>query len=105
MPGTLPPDPETVSNGQLYLLIDQLRQQVAQQAERTTQERSLLTKRVEDLTGEVAMARKETAEMVDLWKSGKTIVWIFKAAGAIATSALALWGVLALVKGVPVTRG
>lgn len=99
MPGTVPPDPQDVSNVQLYVMIDRLTQQLGSANERTALDRALLLKRIEDLTGEVAMARRETADMVDLWKSGKTVVWVLKAAGGIATAVLAVWGVLALVKG------
>jgi hypothetical protein len=86
----LPTAPENVTLGQLYLLIMDQRHEIASQRQV-----------IQDLTGEVAMARKETAEMVDLWKSGRTIVAIFKTAGAIAAAGLAVWGLIALVKGIP----
>jgi hypothetical protein len=88
----LPMAPEEVTLGQLYLLIMDQRHEIASQRQE-----------IQDLTGEVAMARKETAEMVDLWKSGRTIVAIFKTAGAIAAAGLAVWGLIALVKGIPTT--
>lgn len=80
--------PENVTMGQLYLLVADQRHEIAS-----------LRKEVTDLTGEVAMARRETAEMVDLWKSGKTIMAVVKVAGILATAALAVWGFVALVKG------
>lgn len=99
MPGTVPPDPQDVTNVQLYVMIDRLQQQLLAANEKAALDRALFVKRIEDLTGEVAMARKETADMVDLWKSGKTVVWLMKLAGSIATAVLAVWGVIALVKG------
>lgn len=104
MDGPLPMDPGNVSNGQLYMLIEKLHQQLANQQERSAAQHATFSKRIEDLTGEVAMARRETAEMVDLWKSGKTIVSVFKIAGGIAAAALALWGLISLVKGIPTVR-
>jgi hypothetical protein len=102
MPGNLPPDPESVSNGQLYMLVEQLRHQLQTDREQSAIERAVLTKRVDDLIGEVAMSRKESSEMVDLWKSGKTIVAVVKIAGMLATALLAMWGLVSLLKGAPV---
>lgn len=88
--GMHPIAPESVTLGQLYLLIVEQKHDIAVQGQR-----------IVDLTGEVAQARRETAEMVELYKSGKTIVSLFKIAGGIAAAALALWGLVALIRGVP----
>lgn len=97
----LPPDPESVSNGQLFMLLTDLRQQIVRQEEKAAVEQAKHLKRIEDLTGEVAMARKETAELVDLWRTGRTVVLMIKLLGGIAGAALAMWGLYALARGIP----
>jgi hypothetical protein len=98
MPGQHPIAPEHVTLGQLYLLIQEQRH-----------ENAVLSQRVVDLTGEVAMARKETAEaknqmaeLLDAWRSGKGVLTFLKLLGAIATAFLAIWGVWSLMRGAPV---
>lgn len=97
MPGSHPIAPENVTLGQLYILILDQKHEIAVQG-----------KRIEDLTGEVALARRETdkarqetKELLEAWRSGKGVVTLFKLMGAIATAGLAIWGVWSLVKGAP----
>ena len=97
MAGSHPIAPENVTLGQLYLLIVEQKHEIAVQG-----------RRIEDLTGEVALARRETdkarretSELLEAWKSGKSVLTFFKMLGAIATAAIAIYGVWALITGSP----
>jgi hypothetical protein len=97
MPGQHPIAPENVTLGQLYILILDQKHEIAVQG-----------RRIEDLTGEVALARRETdrarqetAELLQAWRSGKGVVTLFKLLGALATAGLAIWGVWSLMRGLP----
>jgi hypothetical protein len=98
MPGTHPIAPENVTLGQLYLLIVDQKHEIAMQG-----------RRIEDLTGEVALARaetdkarRETSELLDAWRSTKGVLTFLKLMGALSTAGLAIWGVWSLMRGAPV---
>lgn len=97
MPGTHPIAPENVTLGQLYLLIVEQKHEIAVQG-----------RRIEDLTGEVALARRETdrarqetSELLQAWRSGKGVLTFLKLLGALSTAGLAIWGIWSLIKGAP----
>ena len=78
MTPTRPPDPDAVSNAQLFLLMQQMQNKL-------TNVETKLTK-----------LEAEQRDMLDTWKAGKTVLRIIKIAGSIG---LAVGTLVALFKG------
>lgn len=74
----LPPDPDSISNAQLYLMLQDMRGEI------TTANQKLTN------------LEKEQRDMLDTWKAGKTVLRIIKLAGSVG---LAIGALVAMFKG------
>lgn len=75
----LPPDPESISNTQLYLMLQDMRGSLS------------------NVSDKLSSLEKEQRDMLDTWKAGKTVLRIIKLAGSIG---LAVGAIIAAIKGV-----
>lgn len=78
MTPTFPPDPESISNAQLYLLLHDMHTKLT------------------SVTEQLAALEQEQRDMLETWKAGKTVLRIIKLAGSIG---LAVGALAALFKG------
>lgn len=74
----LPPNPDSISNAQLYLMLQKMRGEI------TTANQKLTN------------LEKEQRDMLDTWKAGKTVLRIIKLAGSVG---LAIGALVAMFKG------
>lgn len=82
----LPPKPDDVTNGQLYLLLNRIHaQQLIQRAQIAT------------LENEFREYKRQQEDLVRTWSAAKTMINIIKLLGAVA---LALGAIYAVAKGV-----
>ena len=82
----LPPKPDDVTNGQLYLLLNRIHaQQLIQRAQIAT------------LENEFREYKRQQEDLVRTWSAAKTMINIIKLLGAVA---LALGAIYAVVKGI-----
>lgn len=82
----LPPKPDDVTNGQLYLLLQRIHTQVLiQRAAQATLEK------------ELADFKKQHEDMLRTWSAAKTMLGIIKLMGGVA---VALGAIYALAKGI-----
>lgn len=82
----LPPKPDDVTNGQLYLLLNRIHaQQLIQRAQ------------IAALENEFREYKRQQEDLVRTWSAAKTMINIIKLLGAIA---LALGAIYALAKGI-----
>lgn len=78
MKPTFPPDPESISNAQLYLLLHDMHTQLT------------------SVTAQLTTLEQEQRDMLETWKAGKTVLRIIKLAGSVG---LAVGALVALFKG------
>ena len=78
MTPTLPPNPDTVTNAQLFLLMRDMQNKLT----------SVETK--------LTNLEREQRDMLDTWKAGKTVLRIIKIAGSVG---LAIGALVAMFKG------
>lgn len=82
----LPPKPDDVTNGQLYLLLNRIHaQQLIQRAQIAT------------LDNEFREYKRQQEDLVRTWSAAKTMINIIKLLGAVA---LALGAIYAVAKGI-----
>ena len=82
----LPPKPDDVTNGQLYLLLNRIHaQQLIQRAQFAT------------LENEFREYKRQQEDLVRTWSAAKTMINIIKLLGAVA---LALGAIYAVAKGI-----
>lgn len=82
----LPPKPDDVTNGQLYLLLNRIHaQQLIQRAQIAT------------LENEFREYKRQQEDLVRTWNAAKTMINIIKLLGAVA---LALGAIYAVAKGI-----
>ena len=82
----LPPKPDDVTNGQLYLLLNRIHaQQLIQRAQIAT------------LENEFREYKRQQEDLVRTWSAAKTMINIIKLLGAVA---LALGAIYAVAKGI-----
>lgn len=74
----LPPNPDSISNAQLYLMLQEMRGEI------TTANQKLTN------------LENEQRDMLDTWKAGKTVLRIIKIAGS---AGLAVGALVAMFKG------
>ena len=78
MKPTFPPDPESISNVQLYLLLRDMHMKLT------------------SVTKQLAALEQEQRDMLETWKAGKTVLRIIKLAGSVG---LAIGALVAMFKG------